>query len=497
MTPLRPRLARLLPSHALLTLAAACSLLLATALPSRLAAADPPAQSGGAFVPDEVLVKFAPSVSPGSIDRCLRSANAPRRREIADIHVSRLKVPAGTTAQAITRLQACPGVVYAELNYEIHAVDTLPDDPYLSLQYGLNNIRAPQGWDLSTGSAGVTIAIVDSGIDLTHADLAAKIVPGYDFVNLDDLPQDDYGHGTHVAGIAGAVTNNGIGVAGVSWGARLMPVKVLNSSGNGSFADLAEGLTWAADQGAQVINMSLGGTASPAPQTMLDAVNYAYGKGAVMVAAAGNNARNEAFYPADFDHVIAVAATDSANLRAGFSDYGLAIDLAAPGVSIYSTLPGDAYGPLSGTSMAAPFVAGLAAVLRGLPGNTSPDQIMQELETSALDLGDPGRDDFYGYGLIQADAAILSTHALTMSVSGSGAVTSAPAGIDCGPSCLARFTAGTPVTLTAVPALGGAFLGWSDPACPGTAPCTLTLAADTAIEARFTYVLYFPLVFRE
>ena len=120
--------------------------------------------------------------------------------------------------------------------------DTIPSDPNWSLQYGLVNIRAPQGWDYSTGSAAVTIAIIDSGVDLSHADLAAKIVPGYDFVNGDSIPQDDNGHGTHVAGIAAASGNNGIGVAGVSWGARIMPVKVLNAGGNGSFADVAAGI---------------------------------------------------------------------------------------------------------------------------------------------------------------------------------------------------------------------------------------------------------------
>jgi len=499
-TPLRRTPASKVP----LALLFISALLLGSAMPFRPVASAPLgntghaplAQSTGAFVPDEVLVKFDPAAPANSVAQCLRFANAVRLHVIPNIHVSRLKVASGRTAEAIARLQACQGVIYAERNGQVSAVDTLPNDPDLALQYGLVNIRAPQGWDLSTGSAAVTIAIVDSGIDLAHVDLAAKIVPGYDFINSDSVAQDDYGHGTHVAGIAAAITDNGLGVAGVSWGARLMPVKVLNSLGNGSFAGLAEGIIWAVDNGAQVLNMSLGGTASPAPLTLQDAVNYAYGKGALMVAAAGNDAKNEPFYPADFDHVIAVAATDSSNVKAGFSDFGPAIDLAAPGVSIYSTLPGDIYGSLSGTSMASPFVAGLASILRGLPGNASPDQITQELELSALDLGVPGWDQYYGYGLIQADAAIHSVVSLTVTVSGSGTVTSSPTGIDCGSTCLAAFALGTPVTLTAVPFPGGSFTGWSDPACPGTAPCTLTLTANTSISATFAHLLYFPLVYR-
>ncbi|HLO33511.1 MAG TPA: S8 family serine peptidase, partial [Anaerolineales bacterium] len=221
----------------------------------------------------------------------------------------------------------------------------------------------------------------------------------------DNNPQDDNGHGTHVAGIAAALCNNGTGVAGVSWGARLMPVKVLNAAGNGTYADVADGIIWAADHGAQIINLSLGGGNSS--QMLQDAVDYAAAKSVVLVAAAGNAGRNSVFYPARYPNVIAVAATDPSNAHAGFSNYGPDVDLSAPGVSIYSTFPGG-YGYNNGTSMATPFVSGLAAILRGIPGNSSPTLIASQMESTALDLGSPGMDDFYGYGLIQMDAAILS-----------------------------------------------------------------------------------------
>ena len=292
-----------------------------------------------------------------------------------------------------------------------------------------------------------------------------------------------------MAGIAAAITDNGTGVAGVSWGARILPVKVLDFAGNGTSDNVAAGIVWAVDNGAQVINLSLGG---PDPSTVLeDAVNYAYGHGVVVVAAAGNSGLNAPFYPASYAHVIAVAAADNLNAHPVFSNSGSWIDLAAPGVSIFSTLRNNTYGNLTGTSMASAFVSGLAAILRGLPGNTSPDQIEQQLETTALDLGTAGRDDLFGFGLIQADAAIRSVSTSPLlgvgkTGTGVGTVTSLPAGIDCGTACSAFFDLNASVTLTALPAAGSIFSGWDDPACPGIDPCTLTMDADKSVKAAFT-----------
>ena len=183
--------------------------------------------------------------------------------------------------------------------------------------------------------------------------------------------------------------------------------KVLNASGGGSFADVAAGIVWAADNGAQVINLSLGGASSST--TLLDAVNYAYGKGVVLVAATGNTGSGVILYPARYPNVIAVGAVDNTNNHASFSNFGPELDLVAPGASIYSTVIGG-YGYKSGTSMAAPYVSGLAAILRGYPAGYSPAAIMLEMESSALDLGVPGVDNLYGYGLIQMDHAIQSVY---------------------------------------------------------------------------------------
>lgn len=357
----------------------------------------------GNYASDEVLIRVRNNAAYENILQCLSLSNATVLSVIEDLHVWVVQVPFGRVAESIAALSACPEVRYAEPNYKAFIADTIPSDANWGLQYGLINIHAPQGWDMATGSAAVTIAIVDSGVDLGHADLAAKIVPGYDFVNNDSIPQDDNGHGTHVAGIAAASSNNGVGVAGVSWGARIMPVKVLDSNGNGSFANVAAGISWATDNGAQVINLSVGGGS---PSTVLqDAVNYAYGKGVVLVAAAGNTGSGFVLYPARYPNVIAVGAVDNANNRAGFSNFGPELDLVAPGSLIYSTVIGG-YGYKSGTSMAAPYVSGLAAILRGYPGGYSPAGIAFAMESSALDLGIPGVDNLYGYGLIQMDRAI-------------------------------------------------------------------------------------------
>jgi thermitase len=294
-------------------------------------------------------------------------------------------------------------VRYAEPNFTVTAQDTIPNDPAFMFQYALVNIRAPQAWDMTTGSSAVTIAIIDSGVDLSHPELAPKLLPGYDFVNGDAIPQDDNGHGTHVAGIAAAASNNGLGMSGVSWGARILPVKVLNASNSGYYADVAKGIVWATDQGAQVINLSLGG-GSPS-ETLENAVNYAASRGVALVAAAGNTG-GSILYPARYPSVIAVANTNAANQRVASSAFGPQINLSAPGANIYSLAIGGGYSYQGGTSMSTPHVSGALALLLSVPG-VGAGQARAWLEASALDLDPPGWDIFTGSGLIQLDAALL------------------------------------------------------------------------------------------
>ncbi|MDW8279371.1 MAG: S8 family peptidase [Anaerolineales bacterium] len=332
-----------------------------------------------------------------------RSAFPPQDVGLARLNVYRVDVPASRAEELRREMAAFPEVAYVEPDGVVTAQDVIPGDPGFPFQYALVNIRAPQGWEVTTGSHLVTIAIVDSGVDQTHPELAPKLLPGYDFVNADADPQDDNGHGTHVAGIAAAMSNNGVGMAGVSWGARILPVKVLNASNTGTYSNVAAGIVWATDQGAHIINLSLGG-ASPS-LTLENAVNYAAAHGVLMAAAAGNTG-GALLYPARYPAVIAVASTNAANLRAPSSAFGPELDLSAPGVSIYSLAIGGGYTTLSGTSMSAPHVSGALALLLSMSG-VSPAQARSYLEASALDLDAPGWDIFTGYGLIQLDAALL------------------------------------------------------------------------------------------
>ena len=370
-----------------------------------------------------VLVKISPNARIVNVmSRMGEYGTVVRNSALAEVGVFVLEVPEDDFEKQLVTLGNLSGVGYVEPDYPVQALDTIPNDPSFPNQYALQAIRAPQGWDISTGSPSVTIAIVDSGVDLGHPDLAGKLVQGIDFVNNDAIPQDDYGHGTHVAGIAAAQTNNGIGIAGVSWGARILPIKVLDAFGQGSFSNVAAGIIWATDRGAQVINLSVGG--ANYSQILADAVSYADQRGVLLVASAGNAGSNFVLYPAHLPQVMAVAATNSSNQRAGFSNYGPEIDIAAPGEAILSLWPGG-YNTLSGTSMAAPYVSGLAAVLFGVENNAA--AVRNDMEASALDLAPAGVDIYTGAGLIQMDAALrralrvpTSTTAPTQGGSGTG-----------------------------------------------------------------------------
>lgn len=269
-----------------------------------------------------------------------------------------------------------------------------------TVDWGIRRIGADKVWDVSSGS-GLTVAIVDTGIQLDHPDLQANVVEGYDFVNERESAMDDHGHGTHVAGIVAAVQNQ-IGTIGASHGARLMPVKVLNSTGSGYVSDVAKGIHWATDNGAQIINLSLGTTVDT--DVLRRAVNYASSRGVLLVGAAGNNAGSPCNYPGAYSAVICVVATDSGNKLASFSNVGG--ELAAPGVSNYSTFINSTYRFLSGTSMASPHVAGSLAVIAEACPDCSASELRNTLRETAIDLGEEGYDIIFGYGLVDLVTAI-------------------------------------------------------------------------------------------
>ena len=319
-----------------------------------------------------------------------------------------MQVEPGREAEAIAELMARGDVEFATYNYLIEALGD-PNDPNFPLQWALKQVQdhdvdAPEAWDIYTGGNTITIAVIDTGVDLDHPDLQANIVAGIDYVNDDNDPDDDNGHGTHVAGIAAAIGNNSTGVAGVSWAAKIMPVKVLNSAGGGYTSDLAKGIRYAVDHGAKVINMSVGAKYSKWPCNWPDVeaeLNYAVSHGVLMVVAAGNDYQYGVNCPAAYDQVIAVGSTTSSDARSSFSNYGPRLDIAAPGSDIYSTLIGG-YGYKSGTSMATPHVAGLAALVWSFAPSLTHSQLRDVIQNNADDLGAAGWDQYFGYGRINA-----------------------------------------------------------------------------------------------
>jgi type VII secretion-associated serine protease mycosin len=317
-----------------------------------------------------------------------------------------------TAAERLVRDgQQAPRAVAVELDAPVHA-DAVPagDDPYRSSQWDLTKIQTPTAWQTSTG-AGVTVAVIDSGVDASHPDLAGQVLPGIDLVaGTSGVSTDPNGHGTHVSGTIAAATGNGVGIAGIAPDARILPVRVLGANGSGTMSAVASGITWAADNGAQVINMSLGSRSQVSAVT--NAIAYARSKGVVVVASAGNSrtSGSPTNYPAAEPGVIAVASTDSADQYSTFSNQGAYVDVAAPGTSILSTLPASlgSYNYYSGTSMASPHVAAVAALLKAYATGLGPDEVQQALEKSAVDLGAPGKDVDFGSGRIDAAAALAA-----------------------------------------------------------------------------------------
>ncbi len=383
-----------------------------------------PSPTNRRFVPGEILVKFKPTVGQLSAQRALEARSLQVSGAIQSIGVLKVTVESGRELETIAALRQNPNVLYAEPNYIAYALDTIPNDSGYGSQWGLPKIKAPAAWDITTGGSDVTIAVVDTGIDLDHPDLncSGKLTSGWDFINNDATPDDDHGHGSHVAGIAAACTNNSTGVAGVAWGARLMPVKVLDAYGIGSYGQVASGITYAVDHGADVINLSLGGSESST--SLADAIQYAYDHSVLVVSAAGNCAQggsqcgyltNPLIYPAAYPTTLAVAATDFSDNWANFSEYHPYVDVAAPGVSIYSTWKNGGYNWLSGTSMATPYVAGLAALIWSLDPSLTRDQVRAIIQSTADDVWTSGKDDYTGYGRINARQALESLANLQIS----------------------------------------------------------------------------------
>jgi subtilisin family serine protease len=394
------------------------------------------------YASNEVLVKFNSSLSENEVASLIETYQSQKIRKIPKLNVYKIQIPENySVEEMVYAFNRNPDVMYAEPNYIARITET-PNDLLFEEQYALNNtgqsigapgspsgtsradIKAPEGWEETKGTASTLIAILDTGIDLVHPDLQNKVFSGgRDFVNDDFDATDDHWHGTHVAGIAAAETNNREGIAGVAWNCRLLPVKVLDEEGNGFYSWIAEGIRWAADEGADVINMSFGGPSEGG--ILSDALSYAKASGVVLVASAGNE-DDSVYYPAAYDeYCIAVAATDYNDERPWWSNPGPEVDVAAPGVRILSCVPiwfwGEGsfpYGYAEGTSQAAPHVAGLAALIKDLKPWLRVDEIMDIIRYTAEDVNSgssPGFDELIGFGRINMDTALVPVKLATQS----------------------------------------------------------------------------------
>lgn len=355
------------------------------------------------FAPGRVLVQMRAGLDDAQVGRLAREQGASKARRLgrSDVHVVELEAAGGERA-LLERLKRHPHVKSAELDRRVAAALST-NDPYLGSQWHLGKIGATTAWEQTQGSA-VRIAILDTGIDAAHPDLAGRLVPGWNVVDNNATTSDVHGHGTAVAGAAAAAMNNGIGVASVAGQALLMPVRIADANAYAYWSNVATGLYWAADNGARVANVSYNGVA--ASTTVQAAAQYFKNKGGLVVVAAGNNNVDEGIVPSTA--LIAVSATDANDAKTSFSSWGQFVALSAPGINIWTTVRGGGYQAWWGTSMASPVVAGAVALVMARNTNLSAGQVESLLFSTAVDLGAGGRDPVFGHGRLNAAAAITA-----------------------------------------------------------------------------------------
>ena len=366
------------------------------------------------FKEDEILLFFKKGVDEKKISSTLAKYSSKSKKNLLDTKNGKwllASVPNNKTFYSFARTIAKENnIAVIQPNYK-YTLDLIVNDPYSNIdslfQWHLNNISAFESWDISMGDKDTIVAVLDTGADLSHPDLAHQIIASIDLVDDDGNAQDDNGHGTHVCGIIAAEANNGIGGSGVAPSSKLFVIDVFDTDGEDWWAnssEIIEGINLAANNEADIINMSLGSYYYD--EAYQAAVEYANSRGVIVVAAAGNSSTSLPHYPSDYPTVISVVATDEDNIIASFSNYGDTKDVCAPGVGIYSTeLNGD-YVYMSGTSMAAPIVSGVIALMLSHRPELSVNEVKNILYNTATDLGNSGRDNYYGHGLVNAEAAL-------------------------------------------------------------------------------------------
>ncbi len=362
-----------------------------------------------ADAPGRLIVGLRRDVDPALVGRTLLLHRAAVRDHLAELGASVLDVPEESSAAILDSLARSGLFAYVERDHYAHT-GGVPNDPSYTSQWHLPRIQGPQAWSISTGSAAVVVAVIDSGVYRQHPDLAAKILPGWNFVKNSDDTSDVLGHGTAVAGTLAAATNNGVGVSAVNWASMVMPLVAVDENDFAAYSHIAAAIQYAADHGVRVINISLGGTSGSA--LLQSAVDYAWERGSVVFASAMNDAGTTPNYPAACNHAVAVSATDTNDRLASYSNFGDWIALSAPGSDILSTMTGGGYGYWYGTSFAAPIAAGVAALALAVNPSLSAGDLVTLLEQNADDLGPQGRDAYFGWGRVNAFRAVQAAQTL-------------------------------------------------------------------------------------
>lgn len=363
---------------------------------------------------DRIMIRFRPVLSLEDRLKFHKTFRTDFVKRFEKLNVDLVKVDKDDISDKISELLKDPRVIDAEPDYIATVLETTNDPEVIRGNlWGLYKIKAADdgisAWNYSKSNSNIKIAVLDTGVDKTHEELAGKIADSHNCTDTKDT-NDYFGHGTHVAGIAAGATNNGKGVAGAGYNASILNAKSLGDEGYGYYSWVADCIVWSVDNGAKVINMSLGGTGSS--KILESAVNYAWNKGAVVIAAAGNYGSSSPVYPAYYKNVVSVAATDKNDRKAGWSNYGRWVSVAAPGVGILSTMPVTAnkigilnYGYLSGTSMATPHVSGLAALVWSTSYGVNNSSVRRRIEQTADKISGTGK--YWIYGRINALSAVL------------------------------------------------------------------------------------------
>lgn len=355
------------------------------------------------FAKGRILIEPRAGLSPHELDKIL-SQHGGKKKKIGQTNIHIVELPANASEKdVVAKLSKNPHIKFAELDVAVKA-NSSTNDPNVGSQWYIPKIGVPSAWDIAQGE-GVTIAILDSGVNAAHPDLAANIVPGYNSSLNNTDTADVCGHGTAVAGSAAPVSNNGIGIAGVAGKAKIMPVRIADMTSTGCYgyySTMAAGINYAADHGARIANLSYSGVSSSS--SIQSAAQYLRSKGGLLFVSAGNTGADLGYAPTNT--MVVVSATDSTDNKASFSSFGAVVTLAAPGAYIYTTNNGLSYSNWNGTSFASPIAAGVGALMMSARPDLSPSQIESLLYSSAVDAGAAGRDPYFGYGIVDAAAAV-------------------------------------------------------------------------------------------